>query len=114
MIQLKTKLKIYKSTVLPTLLYVSETWAIRKIEERRLESFHHRCLRKILKIRWQDKVTNNKVRSRAEVQTVTSMMDKRRVKWFEHVRMNDERLPKESLEYKPVGGKRRGGRLRLD
>ena len=48
---LKTKLQIYKSNVTSALLYGSETWTMNKGSERKLESFHLRCLRRLLNIR---------------------------------------------------------------
>ena len=49
-----TKIWIYKAHVLePTiLLYGSEVWNKTQTQMKRLEMFHHRCLRRILKIKW--------------------------------------------------------------
>ena len=40
------------------LLYGYESWKFRKGEEKRLDSSHNKCLRKILKVRWQQRMTN--------------------------------------------------------
>jgi len=45
----KTKLKLYKTLV----LYGSETWNMNKGDDKVVNLFHNRCLRKILRIRWQ-------------------------------------------------------------
>ena len=50
-----TKLKVYQACVLSTLLFSSESWTTYARQENRLESFHLRCLRRILGITWQDK-----------------------------------------------------------
>ena len=47
--------------ILNTLLYDSESWTSYARQENRLESFHLRCLHRILGITWQDKVTNTAV-----------------------------------------------------
>ena len=45
-IRLDTKLKVYRSVVLPTLLYACETWTVYQQHARRLNHFHTSCLRK--------------------------------------------------------------------
>ena len=51
-----TKVQVYRACVLSTLLYSSEAWTTYAAQERRLNSFHLRCLRRILGIRWQDRI----------------------------------------------------------
>ena len=44
-IRLDTKLKVYWSVVLPTLLYACETWTVYQRHAKRLNHFHTSCLR---------------------------------------------------------------------
>ena len=46
-----TKVRIYKAAVITILNYGSETWNIASTQMKRLEVFHQRCLRRILKIK---------------------------------------------------------------
>ena len=62
-----TKFNVYKACVISTLLYVSESWTMHAYKEKRLNVFHMRCLRRILGIPWQDKVTNNAVLEEAVI-----------------------------------------------
>ena len=62
---IKTKMAVYNACVISTFLYGSETWTIYAGQERRLNTFHMRSIRRILGISWQDKVTNADVLSRA-------------------------------------------------
>ena len=55
-IRLDTKLEVYRSVVLPTLLYVCETWTVYQRHAKRLNHFHTSCLKKLLKIKWQDRI----------------------------------------------------------
>jgi hypothetical protein len=71
---IKTKILVYKACVLSTLLYDSETWSNYMYQERRLNSFHMWCLRRILGIRSQDKISNNDVLEKADITTVFSML----------------------------------------
>ena len=47
-----TKMRVYQACVLSTLLYGSETWTTYMRQEHRLNTFHMRCLRRILGITW--------------------------------------------------------------
>ena len=55
-LSIQTKLKVYKAVILPSLLYSCETWTVYSHHLKSLNSFDLKCLRKILKIHWQDKV----------------------------------------------------------
>ena len=49
-LDMKTKIRIYDACVLSRLLYGSETWTLYSRQDKRLNIFHLRCLRKILGI----------------------------------------------------------------
>ena len=55
------KLKVYRSVVLPTLLYACETLTVYKRHAKRLSHLHTSCLRKLLKIKWQDRIPDPEV-----------------------------------------------------
>jgi hypothetical protein len=106
-----TKIAVYNACVLSTLLYGSETWVTYARQERRLNSFHLRCLRRILSINWQDKVSNKDVLESAKSQSMFAMLSKRRLRWLGHVRrMEDGRLPKDMLYGQLTSGTRAVGR----
>jgi hypothetical protein len=54
----KTKKLVCQECVSSTLLYGSNTCALYAKHTKQLNSVHMRCLRKILYIKWKDKVTN--------------------------------------------------------
>ena len=54
-----TKLCVYQACVLSTLLYSSEAWTTYTRQEKKLNSFHLRCLRRILDISWRDNQNQN-------------------------------------------------------
>ena len=60
-LRLSTKIQVYRTVVVPTLLYGAETWVLYRNQIRLLERFHQRCLRSILGIKWQDHVLNEEV-----------------------------------------------------
>ena len=95
-ISLQTKIKVYRAVVLTTLLYGSETWTVYRRHERQLHQLHLRCLRRLLHIRWQDKVPDTEVLQRAKLPSIFTMLRKSQIRWAGHVsRMPDSRIPKQ-------------------
>ena len=91
-------MKVYQACVLSTLLYSSETLALYSRQEHRLNTFHLRCLRRILGISWQDHVPNKQVLEQAGIQSVLAILSQKRLRWLGHVRrMQDGRIPKDIL-----------------
>ena len=105
----RTKTRIFNSNVLTVLLYGSETWRMTKRDEKKLDSFQHICLRKILKIHWPMKVTNEEVRKRAGSERLSTQIRTRRWTWIGHVlRMKPDLLPRTALNWAPEGKRKRG------
>ena len=109
-----TKMQVYKACVLSTLLYSSESWTSYAAQERRLNTFHLRCLRRILGIKWQDRIPNTDVLEQAGLPTIFTLLSQRRIRWLGHVRrMKDGRIPKDLLYDELSEGSRPRGRPRL-
>ena len=110
----KTKMSIYQTCILSTLLYGSETWTSYSYQEKKLNSFHLRCLRRLFEISWMDKVSNEEVLQRASLPTVSALIKQRRLRWLGHVRrMDDGRIPKDLLYGEIAEAKRPVGRPKL-
>ena len=88
-IRLYTNLKVYRSVVLPTLLYTCETWTVYHIDNKRLNQFHTSCLRKLLKIKWQDRIPDTEVLKRAGMQSIHTLLKLAQLRWTGH----DTRMP---------------------
>ena len=109
-IRLDTKLKVYKAVVLPTLLYACETWTVYRRHAKRLNHFHTSCLRKFLKMMWQDRIPDTEVLKRAGMQSVHTLLKLAQFRWTGHVtRMHEERLSKKILYGELEMGKRSHG-----
>ena len=105
-IRLDTKLKVYRSVVLPTLLYACETWTVYQ----RHAHLYTSCLRKLLKIKWQDRIPDIEVLKRAGMQSIHTLLKLAQLRLTGHVtRMPDERLPKKILYGELQVGKRSHG-----
>ena len=58
-IGLNTKIKLFKTLVRPVLLYGCEAWKLTAAEENKLDRFQFTCLRRILRIRWPQRIRND-------------------------------------------------------
>ncbi|BHF73840.1 hypothetical protein SprV_0401692400 [Sparganum proliferum] len=73
-----------------------------------------RCLRRILRLNWQDRIPDTEVLERTGILSIYTMLRQMQLRWSGHlVRMDDERLPKR-LFYGDVatGSRRQGGQIR--
>ncbi len=78
-LSVKTNMAVYNACAISTLLYGSETWTTYAGQERRLNTFHLRSIRRIMGISWQDKVTNADVLSPAGLPSMYILHRQRRL-----------------------------------
>jgi len=90
-LQLTTKIFVYRTLVLPVLLYAAETWTILAADVKTIEAFHMKCQRQILRVRWQEHVTNIEITRRTKLPPLLDAIVKRRDSVFGHI----ARLPAE-------------------
>ena len=69
-----TKMVVYNACVVSTPMCGSETWTTYARQEKRLNSFHLRSIRRILGISWQDRVSNTKVLSRVNLPSMFTLL----------------------------------------
>ena len=94
-ISLQTKLKVYRAIVLPTLLYACETWTVYQRHAKKLNHFHTTCLRRLLNIKWQDRIPDAEVLAQADLPSIYTILMQSQLCWVGHAaRMPDHRLPK--------------------
>ena len=94
-ITMVNKIKVYKAAVLTTLLYGCETWTVYQRHSRKLNHFHTTSLRRILGIKWQDRIPDTEVLSRAGLPSIHIILMQAEQCCAGHVaRMPEHRLPK--------------------
>jgi hypothetical protein len=111
---LKTEIRkrLIKCFVWSTVLYGSETWTIRKADERRLEAFEMWTWRRMEKIKWTDKVSNKKVLEKVgEERQLIRTIRKRKSNWIGHI-LRGEGIIRQALEG-TVKGRTAKGRRRM-
>lgn len=113
-IDLKTKMKVYRAIVIPTLLYSSETWTLYRCHIKRLDKVQQRHLRQLVNNLWKDHVSNFEVLERAGMPSVEGMVTMCQLRWMGHVTcMEDSRLPKAVFYGELTEGTRKVGALQL-
>ena len=60
-ITLSTKLHLVKAMVFPIVMYGCESWTIKKAEHRRIDAFELWCWRKLLRVPWSTKRSNQSI-----------------------------------------------------
>jgi hypothetical protein len=104
------KFRIYKTIILPVVLYGCETWSLTLREEHTLRVFENRVLRRIFGQK-RDEVTgewrklhNEKLRGLYSSPSIIRIIKSRRMRWAGHVaRMGEKRNAYRSLVGKPEG-----------
>ena len=84
-ITIETKIKVYRAIVLPTLLYGCETWTTYQRHARKLNHYHTTCLRKLLGIKWQDKIPDTELLTRAGLPSIFTILMRTQLRWAGHV-----------------------------
>ena len=60
-ITLPTKVRLVKALVFPVVMYRCESWTIKKAEHRRIDAFELWCWRRLLRVPWTAKRSNQSV-----------------------------------------------------
>ncbi len=101
---------LFKTLVLSTLLYGCKTLKLTKGEEKILDTLQNKCLRRILRIRWQQHVTNERVLELAETERVRDEVRRRRWTWIGHaLRKHPTSDCAVALGWRPEGRRRKDG-----
>ena len=107
---LKIKIRVYRTIILPVVLYECETWSLTLREERKLRVFENKVLRRIFGPR-RDEVTgelrrlhNEELNDLYSSPNNVRVIKSRRMRWAGHVaRMDEERGVYRVLVGKPEG-----------
>jgi hypothetical protein len=91
-------------------LYGAETWTLRKLDQKYLESFEMRCWRRMEKISWNERVNNEVVLHRVkEDRNFPHTIRRRKANWIGHI-LRRNCLLSHIIEGKIIRTRRRGRR----
>ena len=105
----KLKEKVYKTVIRPAMLYVADTCATKKRQEKRIEVTEMRMLRWMCGVTRKDKIRNEHIRGTTRVAQASKKITERRLNWYGHVmRRNGEHI--HMVLRADIPGKRKRGR----
>ena len=103
-----TKVRLYKTLVRSILIYGCESWYRTVTSDSKLLAFENKALRRILGIKWHQRIPNTTIREITQLSLITEDVMLTRWKWMGHVLRRDGRLVQDALRWTPVGGRRPG------
>ncbi|KAE9415418.1 hypothetical protein Angca_004265, partial [Angiostrongylus cantonensis] len=107
---------LFDSTVLSALTYASETWSLRKQDERSLSVIERSVERTMLGVsrfaQVRDGIRSSDLRQRSKIKDVILYAKQSKIRWAGHVmRMNDNQWTRAVSDWIPQDVKRTAGRL---
>ena len=102
-----TKIRVFNSNVMSVLLYGAEMWKLNESDITRLETFQRKCLRRVLRIFWPMKVSNEELYCRTKTYPVGEIVKCRRWRWIGHtLRKAHDNHSRVALTWAPEGKER--------
>ena len=108
-----TKVRLVKAMVFPVFMYGCESWTIKKAERRRIDAFELWCWRRLLRVPWTARRSNQSIlKEICPWCSLEGMMLKLKLQYFGHFMRRADLLEK-TLMLGGIGGRRRRGRQRM-
>ena len=112
-ITLLTKVRLVKAMVFPVVMYGCESWTVKKAERRRIDAFELWCWRKLLRVSWTARRSNQSILKEISPGcSLEGMMLKLKLQYFGHLMRRVDSLEK-TLMMGGIGGRRRRGQQRM-
>ena len=108
-ITLPTKVRLVKAMVFPLVMYGCESWTIKKAECQRIDAFELWCLRKLLRVPWTEKISNQSIlKEISPGYSLEGLMLKLKLQYFGHLMLRADSFEKTLMLGKIEGRRRRG------
>ena len=108
-----TKVLLVKAMVFPVVMYGCETWTVRKAECRRVDAFQLWCWRRLLRVPWPSRSTNQSILKKISPgRSLEGMMVKLKLQYFGHLMRRVDSLEK-TLVLGGIEGRSRRGQQRM-
>ena len=110
-ITLPTKVRLVKAMVFPVVMYGCESQTVKKAEHRRIDTFELWCWRRLLRVPWIARRSNQSILKEISPGiSLEGMMLKLKLQYCGHLMRRLDSLEK-TLMLGGIGGRRRRGRL---
>ena len=108
-ITLPSKVHLVKAVVFPVVMYGCESWTTKKAECQRIDAFELWCWRRLLKVPWTAKRSNQSILKEISPGcSLEGLMLKLKLQYFGHFMRRVDSLEK-TLMLGGIGGRRRRG-----
>ena len=108
-ITLPTKVCLVKAIVFPVVMYGCENWTVKKAEPRRLDAFELWCWRRLLRVPWAARRSNQSILKKISPEySLEGLMLKLKLQYFDHLMQRADSLVKTLMLGKIEGRRRRG------
>ena len=111
-INLPRKFRLVKAMVFPVVKYGCESWTVKKAERRRIDAFELWYWRRLLRVPWTARRTNQSILKICPGCSLEGLMLKLKLQYFGHLVRRVDSLEK-TLMLGRIGGRRRRGRQRM-
>ena len=112
-ITLPTKVRLVKAMVFPVVMYGCESGTIRKAEHRRIDAFELWCWRRLLRVPWSARRSNQPILKEISPGcSLEGLMLKLKLQYFGHLMRSVDSFEK-TLMLGKTEGRRRRGRQRM-
>ena len=107
-ITLPPKVSLVKAMVFPVVMYGCESWTVKKAERQRIDAFEMLCWRKLLRVPWTARRSNQStLKELSPGISLEGMMLKLKIQYFGHLMRRVDSLEK-TLILGGIGGRRKG------
>ena len=108
-ITLPTKVHLVKALVFPVVMYECESWTVKKAERRRIDAFELWCWRRLLRVPWTARRSNQSIlKGVSPGCSLEGMMLKLKLQYFGHPMRRVDSMEK-TVMLGGIGGRRRRG-----
>ena len=112
-IEMPTKVCLVKAMVFPVVMYGCESWIVKKAEHPRIDAFELWCWRRLLRVPWTARRSNQSIRKAISPGiSLEGMMPRLKLQYFGHLIRRVDSLEK-TLILGGIGGRRRRGWQRM-
>ena len=109
-ITLPTKVHLVKAMIFPVVIYGCESWTVKKAERRRIDAFELWCWRRLLRVPWTPRRSNQSILKEISPGfSLEGMMLQLKLQYFGHLTRRVDSLEK-TLLLGRTGGRRIRGR----
>ena len=112
-ITLPTQVRLVKAMVFPVVMYGGESWTMKKAECRRIDAFELWCWRRLLRVPWTARRSNQSILKKISPgRSLEGMMLKLKLQYLGHLMWRVDSLEK-TLMLGGIGGTWRRGQQRM-